>query len=234
MLRPPDAPGVRLSIVGDRTAGSRCDEGYLRVRRYELAARREGAATSEPFRYDVLERWNMDAVAIVPHFLRDGVRHVLLRSSVRPPVALRPDPIIDTPTALSVDARAGELWEIPAGLVEADERSAEGLVAGAIRETAEEIGLTVEPAAMRPLGGPIFPSAGIVGELIYFFACAGDRATRREPGGDGSPLERDAKILEVPLARALSWCAEGLLPDAKTELGLLRLERRFPDDARSP
>lgn len=226
---PPPIPDVRLEIAGDRTASSKCDEGYLRVRRLDLRARwRDEEKPSEPFRYDVLERWNMDAVAVLPHFVRDGVRCVVLRSSIRPPIPLRGAPFVDTPeTPLPIDAKAGELWEIPAGLVEEDERTAEGLVRCAVRETDEEIGVTVDPKNMRPLGGPFFPSAGIVGELIYLFECEVDLAARHDPKGDGSPLERHAEILDVSLERAIDWCDAGMLPDAKTEIALRRFASRI-------
>src|SRR5258707_1022131 len=138
----PPAPDVTLEIVGDRTASSKCDEGYLRVRRLDLRARWRGTADpSESFAYDVVERWNPDAVAVLPHFEKDGVRRVVLRSSVRPPVPLRGEKYIDGATPIPRDAMRGVLWEIPAGLVEKDERSSEGLVRCAVRETEEEIGV---------------------------------------------------------------------------------------------
>ena len=223
-MKEPELPSVRLDVVGDTTATSKCDEGYLRVKRLSLVARYEGiAAPSEPFRYDTVERWNQDAVAVVPHFVRDGARHVILRSSIRPPMALRGDPIIAPPLPLPGGATQGVLWEIPAGLVEKDERTPEGLVRCVVRETAEEIGLDVEVNDVHPLGGVLFPSPGIIGELIYLYECEVDPSARAEPGGDGSPLEREAQIIELPLSRALAWCEEGKLPDVKTELGLRRL-----------
>ncbi|MEO7095679.1 MAG: NUDIX hydrolase [Polyangiales bacterium] len=223
-MKEPELPGVRLDVVGDTTATSKCDEGYLRVKRLSLVARYDGiAAPSEPFRYDTVERWNQDAVAVVPHFLRDRVRHVILRSCIRPPLALRGEPIVTPPLPLPKGAVSGVLWEIPAGLVEKDERSPEGLVRCVVRETAEEIGIAVQESDVHPLGGVLFPSAGIIGELIYLYECEVDPASRAEPGGDGSPLEREAQIIELPLATALEWCEAGKLPDVKTELGVRRL-----------
>jgi ADP-ribose pyrophosphatase len=223
-MKEPELPGVALDVVGDTTATSKCDEGYLRVKRLSLVARYDGVpAPSEPFRYDTLERWCQDAVAVVPHFVRDGVRHVILRSSIRPPLALRSDPIITPPVPLPAGAKQGVLWEIPAGLVEKDERTPAGLVDCVVRETAEEIGIAIEAKDVHPLGGVLFPSAGIIGELIYVYECEVDPSSRAEPRGDGSPLERQAAILELPLSRALEWCDEGRLPDVKTELGVRRL-----------
>ena len=47
--------------------------------------------------------------------------------------------------------------------------------------------------------------------------------TRREPDGDGSPLEAAATIIDVSLADALAACREGDIRDAKTEIALRRL-----------
>ncbi len=228
MSLPPALPSVRLTIVGDTTATSKCDEGYLRVKRLSLVARYGDApVASAHFRYDTVERWNQDAVAVVPHFQREGVRHVILRSAVRPPLALRPDPIIGSPIPLPDGVAHGELWEICAGLVEKDERTPEGLVRCVVRETHEELGLRVAEAKVHQLGGAMLPSSGIIGEVIYIYECEVDPDAYEPPEGDGSPLEHGARIHHVPLDEALDWCERGLLPDAKTELGIRRLASRL-------
>lgn len=216
---PPALPAIELTITDDYTAQSKCDEGYLRIKRRKMRARYRDGSESEEFKYDVVERWNQDAVAILLHFVRDGERHLILRSAVRPPLALRDDLLADV--AAIEGTERGELWEIPAGLVEKDERTKEGLVMCAVRETEEEVALKIKSTDVRPLGGPFFPSAGIVGECIYLFEAEVDSGTRPEPVGDGA-LEKNAKVIEVSLARALEWCDRGLLPDAKTELAIRR------------
>jgi hypothetical protein len=40
-------------------------------------------------------------------------------------------------------------------------------------------------------------------------------------------LEKGAALALVALDRALDWCDRGLLPDAKTELSLRRLDARL-------
>ena len=222
MSAPPTLPRIRLEVLDDYTATSKPDEGYLRVRRRTFTAHATGAAPSASFRYDVVERWNQDAVAVVLHFVREGRRYVILRSALRVPLAMRPDPLIGE---VPEGAAQGELWEIPAGLVEAGERTLEGLVACVVRETEEEVGLVIEAAAVHPLGGVLFPSAGVIGECIHMFHAEVDPAGRPEtPPGDG-PLEQGARVVEIPLDEALAWCDAGLLPDGKTELGLRRLAR---------
>jgi ADP-ribose pyrophosphatase len=223
MSEPPPLPAIKLSITEDYTAQSKCDEGYLRIKRRKMRARYSTGEDSEEFKYDVVERWNQDAVAILLHFVRNGERHIILRSAIRPPLALRDDLIEGAARAAGVER--GELWEIPAGLVEKDERNPEGIVMCAVRETQEEVALTIKKEHVRALGGPVFPSAGIIGECIFLFEAEVSADKRPEPVGDGA-LEKHAKVIEVPLSVALDWCDRGLLPDSKTELAIRRFAAR--------
>ncbi|MCC6646824.1 MAG: NUDIX hydrolase [Polyangiaceae bacterium] len=219
----PPLPSIVVSVVDDVTAGSRCDEGFLRVRRRRLTLTFPGGATSRPFAYDEAWRAALDAVTMAAHFVDEaGVRRVFLRSSVRPPVALRPDePVARGP-------RTGGLWELPAGLVEPEERGEAGLRRCAARELEEELGVTVADDALRALGAGVYPSPGVIGERIYFYEVEVDPSSRRAPGLDGSPLEEAAEIVAYPLAAALSLADEGFFDDMKTELGLRRLAARYP------
>jgi ADP-ribose pyrophosphatase len=175
--------------------------------------------TSEPFEYDAIGRGRLDAVVVAPHY-RDaaGVRRVILRSCLRPPVALRAEgsPIAEKETL-------GSLWELPAGLVEEDERTAEGLRRCAARELLEEVGVRVSPEALLPLGPSGFPAPGVIGERHFFFHVEIDPAQIHEPTEDGSPLERLAHLVAVPLDEALALTRRGEIEDEKTELGLRRL-----------
>lgn len=201
-----DPPKVELQIVRDRTEEP--GRGFLCVKRYELVTRR-GADVSAPFPYDVLDRRALDASVMVAHHVEGGRVHVWLRSAVRPPIALR----------TLAPTHSGCLWEVPAGLVEPDESPR----AAAARELAEELGFHVEEAAMLDLGGWSVPAPGFIGELHWYFHVRVDPASRREPEGDGTALERDARILAVPLDEALAACRSGAIRDAKTELALRRL-----------
>ncbi len=218
-------------MVEDERALGPGESPFLRLRRRRIAVRHPGQPASAPIAYDAVERRAMDAVAVLPHFASAEGRRVVLRSSVRPPIPLRPTPLIEGPIAFPVGASAGCLWEVVAGLVEPDERTNEGLFACAMRETEEEVGLAVPRAAMWPLGGAIFPTAGVIGEAIYFFHCEVDFETRVPPAGDGSPLEEHAAIITPTLDEALGWLDGGALADAKTEIALRRLARLF-DKAR--
>lgn len=193
----------------------------MNVRKLTMVARfAEEQAESEPFTYDCADRSRMDAVVVVPHYAgADGRRFVILRSALRPPVASRPPEVWPVPEKESL----GELWEVPAGLVEEDERTPEGLRGCAARELFEETGYEVEAPRVAELGPSTFPSPGMIGERHFFFHAEVDPAAQRPPPEDGSVLERAAKLAHVSLADALEACRAGEVEDAKTELALRRL-----------
>ena len=195
-------------------------QAFLHVERSVLRAQFESEKPSEPFTYDIVARERLDAVVIAAHYTDErGRRMVYLRSALRPPVALRPKEAWPVPEREDL----GGLWELPAGLVETDERSAEGLERCAARELHEELGFEVEPEKLRKLGPSSFPAPGIIGERHFYFHVQVDPARRVEPGEDGSVLERNATILAVPLDEALDLARNGMIEDAKTELALRRL-----------
>jgi ADP-ribose pyrophosphatase len=205
----PHPPAIRLVVAFDRTPYAHATGGFLNLRRVDLVARYADGSESEPFPYDIATRAALDAVVVAAHFEQDGIMHVYLRSAVRPPCTLRPVP----------PGNDGNLWELPAGLVEPGEDP----VATAARELDEELGFSVDPRALRSLGPWTFPSPGIIGERHIFFAVAVDPRARGTPAEDGSVLERAAAILTLPLEDALDHCRSGAIVDSKTELALRRL-----------
>jgi ADP-ribose pyrophosphatase len=210
----PAPPAIRLLVVRDRTAKSHEAGWFLHVRRLELVACYPDGNRSAPFTYDIAERKALDAVVIAAHFVEGGRRYVFLRSAVRPPCALRPIP----------PAHDGNLWELPAGLVEPSEKPAEA----AARELGEELGVSVTARDVRLLGEWTFPAPGMIGERHIYYAVEVDRTTRTTPIGDGSALERAAAIVALPVAEALEHCRLGDIRDTKTELGLRRLAETLP------
>lgn len=218
----PPLPRTRVSIVSVRRSTD-LDEGFspfLSVEHLVLRATFPDGTQSEPFSYDVVARKRLDAVVIAAHF-RDphGQRHVYLRSALRPPVALRPKEAWPMPEHDDL----GNLWELPAGLVEEDERSPEGLVSCAARELHEELGFEIDPDKLAALGPSTFPAPGMVGERHFFFHVEVDPKARVTPPEDGSVLERGAAIAAIPLHEALALVRKGVIEDEKTELGLRRL-----------
>ncbi len=190
-------------------------------RRYR--ARYPDGSVSEPFDYDEVDRAAIDAVVIAAHYLENGVRYVYLRSVIRPPIEMRDQ----QRSPLSEAEHLGNMWELPAGLVEPKEQTIEGVRRGACRELAEELGFDVPEGALEPLGPSTFPAPGVVAERHFYFEVEVDPTTRREPENDGSPLEHMGAVAAVPLADALAWCAAGELEDAKTELALRRLAEKL-------
>ncbi len=211
-------PKLTLELVEDLSPAQ--DKGFLRLIRRRYRLHYPDGTVSEPFIYDAIDRAALDAVVIAAHFRDEaGVPRVYLRSAFRPPITLRT--AADSPLA---DERAsGNLWELPAGLVEPGERSAEGVVRAAQRELEEELGFAVPLAALRPLGPSAFPAPGFVAERHFFFQVEVAPSAQREPGLDGSALERFGVIAPVPLVEALELCRRGVIEDEKTELALRRL-----------
>jgi len=203
----PDLPQIQLRVDREvENASAR--GGFVDIRRYVLRAERNGGASS-PFQYDIAERKALDAAVIVPHALIDGATHVYLRSSVRPPLALR----------AYAPFHSGSLWELPAGLIEVGEEPQRA----AQRELNEEVGFDVPLASLLSLGGLSSPAPALIGEIHHYFHVNVTGLSRTEPAGDGSPLEEGARILCIRLADALRACRAGEVLDAKTELALRRL-----------
>jgi ADP-ribose pyrophosphatase len=194
--------------------------GFLRLVRRRLRAIRGDGTRSNSFTYDEVDRRALDAVVIVAHAATEVGHLVYLRSAVRPPVAMRQRarlPHDDSPTT-------GMLWELPAGLVEADEQSPTGLFRTAQRELLEELGFAVGLESFRPLGPSTFPTPGVIAERHFFFEVKVDPEARTEPTLDGSVLESLGEVRAVLLAEALACCRSGRIQDGKTELGLRRLQ----------
>jgi ADP-ribose pyrophosphatase len=214
----PPFPELALKLV--RTIASLDGPGFLSLRRQIFRVAFEDGSLSEPFTYDSVDRERLDAVVITPHYRDEaGRRHVFLRSALRPPVATRPLEVRPVPEGPTL----GALWELPAGLVEVEERSPEGLRRSAARELLEEVGFDIDPAAMLPLGPPSFPAPGMIAERHFYFHVEVDPARRGTPLEDGSPLEKSAVVAALPLEEAIELTRRGVIEDAKTEVALRRL-----------
>jgi ADP-ribose pyrophosphatase len=214
----PALPRHTITVVEERP--SLDPPGFLRLRRAMLRVRFEDGTESAPFEYDTVDRDRLDAVVIAAHYRgEDGRRRVFLRTALRPPVALRPLAVRPLPERETL----GALWELPAGLVEVEERSPEGLRRCAARELLEEVGAGVDPGALAELGPSTFPAPGMVGERHFFFHVEVDPAKITTPTEDGSALERGAVIVAIPVDEAIELCRRGEIEDGKTELALRRL-----------
>lgn len=194
---------------------------WLTVTQQVLRNHYEDGTTSASFKADSAHRRGIDAVAVAPWRRRGGVVEVCLRAVLRPGVTLRarlnppvPDPHPGRPM----------LWEIPAGIPEADEPGLDGLARCGAREVYEEIGLTVAADALRSLGYGTYPSGGILAEMLFLYAVEVPAdAPIDPPPGDGTPFEEAGDLRWWPLPDALAACLDGRIVDAKTEIALHRL-----------
>ncbi|MHC5010063.1 MAG: NUDIX hydrolase [Planctomycetota bacterium] len=210
---------VGIEVVEDRTARTRSDEGFLRLRRYTLRNVFADGTVSDGYPCDVVSRRCEDAVAVVLYDRgRQGEPRVALRTCLRPPVLLRREKGLedDDPERLL-------LTEVVAGILEHEDAGPDGIEARAATESREEAGYDVDPDAVTNLGAPLFPSPGTSDEKVFFRAVATDLEDRSEPTGDGSVMEAEGSVVVLPLREAIRRCRDGEFADMKSEVALLRL-----------
>lgn len=215
---------VGIEVVRDRTAASRCDEGFLKLRRLVVRNLYEDGSASREYPCDVVRRPGSDAVVAVLYEVDAGGRvQVLLREAARAPIYLRrhetfvhPDPRV----YLSI-------LEVVAGIVEPDDPSGPaGLRRRAAAEAREEAGIEVAPERLEVLGGETFASPGTSDEKLYFVAGSAPLSTGPVTG-DGSTMEEWGRLHRLELGAAIAACRDGRVPDMKTEVALLRLADRL-------
>ena len=201
-----------------------CRPGFLALDRRRCVLHRESAAlqsrTSSEFEYDSVLRRSLDAAVVVAHCVVQGEPNVYLRSCVRPPIDFRKD--------LEPDFEGvGNLWELPAGLIDESGPFESAARACAARELHEEVGFDLPPTSFQRLGPIVYPLPAMIAERQVFFQVEVDPEQRGVPLEDGSPLEADGRIVLVPLGEALAAVRAGDIPDSKTELGLRRFEESW-------
>ena len=134
-----------------------------------------------------------DAAAIVPILTGGEEPLVVLVEQERPAVG-------------------GRVLEIPAGLLEAQERPEET----ALRELREETGYT---AGSLPALTRIYSSPGVITEAIHIYVATDLTLIRASP----TPADTNeiARVRSLPLREAVSMALRGEILDAKTIVGLL-------------
>ena len=215
-----------IRVVEDRTSEARCDKGFLRLRRLVCRNVRADGSVSRDYPVDVIDRENLDAVAVViwRRSAETGRVEVLLRDCLRPAAYLRKErepALADPRVYLTVP-------EIVAGVLEADDVGEAGVLRRSAEEVREEAGFEVDVEEIVPLGAPFFVAPGILSEKIFLTAVDVGRRPQGPPHGDGSPLEENGRTTWVDLDAAIGRCTSGEVEDAKTEIGLRRLKDRIP------
>lgn len=106
-------------------------------------------------------------------------------------------------------ATGRELWEVPAGKLEAGELPSDC----AARELQEETGYA--PGSLRELAA-FYTSPGFSSEMLYLFEA---RDLVRAAGGKDA--DEFLEVARLPLHQALAWLEKGKIQDAKTLIALL-------------
>ena len=194
---------------------------FVRVRRLRLRHLYSGDKYSPPYSFDVVEGPFADAVVVVLyHIDKVGKVWVGLRRGVRPSIYLRKD----NPVKALLDGLPRLIYlELVAGGIEYEDLDSIGIDGRAAVEVREEAGFEVEPQNMVSLGAGTFSSPGSGMEKLHYRAARVDPGQDMEPKGDGHPLEEVGDFQFYELAEAITWCRNGSIEDAKTEIGLCRL-----------
>lgn len=103
-----------------------------------------------------------------------------------------------------------ELWELPAGKLEAGEDPFEA----AKRELSEECGLTADTYTEL---GVVYPTVGYDSERIYLWAAEGLHTVDQHLDA-GEFLD----VVKMPFAQALGLVMDGTIKDSKTQVALLK------------
>lgn len=199
--------------------------GFLGIDRRKVKFTYPDNSTAEMTIDAVLKNCN-DAVAIMAHYFKNGVRYVYLRSCLRPPLAFR-DFLKDSGRPENEPEASGSIFEFPAGLVDPHEFGPAGLIDAARRELHEEIGIDAPKDKIKELGPRTFSSVGMTAERIFYFEVEVDPDTIGVPLEDGSALERFGQIIEVPLTELVKELKAGNILDSKTQMGIMRLAEKY-------
>ena len=219
----PQRPVAGLRILGRLPASG---PGFLVLERHRAKnLYRDGA--SRPYRFEVLHRRGVDAVAILPFYFegRRGRLMVVCKVGFRPGLYLRSRlrlPVRDRRPYTSV-------IEAVAGSLEPGDRGESGITSRARKELMEETGLRPLPRRSLGLGGGFFPSHGQSTEKVHLRAFEIDPKSARRPQGDGSVNEADAGTIAIAASRILSMCRAGWIEDPKLEVGVTRLLRSLSE-----
>ncbi len=216
-----------IEVVEDFTSRARCDEGFLRLKRFRARNRRADGSASPEYRIDVIDRPTLDAVAVCLWARTPNGVDVLTRRGLRPAAYFRRGR-----TAVVEEREYLLFEEIVAGVLEPGEIGLDALRRRGADEVREEAGIEISPAALEKLGGPFFPLAGIASEKIHLLSGEVHRGKVDGPHdapheGDGSPLEEGAVLEWRELGAAMAACESGEIEDAKTEIAFRRLDARL-------
>jgi ADP-ribose pyrophosphatase len=225
----PMPPQIKIAVKDSRIVS---EPGFLNLNRSEVNFHYPDGTSSESCTVDCFIRGTNDAVGILAWFRNEYGINIYLRSCIRPALALRNYSF----SAAKEGKDIGNLWEIPAGGIDEEDKdplekdALESVVKGydiiyraASRELHEEIGFKIPYTQLKFLGKRIFLDPGSSGTRIFLLHCEVDPATREDPICDGSPMESHGEVLIISLKEALKAIDEGYIIDSYTQIGISRL-----------
>jgi 8-oxo-dGTP pyrophosphatase MutT (NUDIX family) len=216
----PRLPKHVISVSEIKDQGS----GFLKVKSGKCNMIYESGAYKDMI-VDFVHRKSYDAVGIVAFSVREGKCYVHLVSCIRP--ALYKEKFKGT--GREIEGNPILQWEIPAGLVEEDEKGREGILTSSVRELEEEIGYKTQINNHSFLGFEYFSSVGIMGERIYLTKVNVTNSELVKPQGDGSPLEMGSKAIAVEINALKESINLGKISDSKTIIGTYMLKEYISD-----
>ena len=203
-------PKISLKNLGPATDGKH----FIKVQRNKYEITYPDNSTKETH-IDHIERVRPDASVIIAYNTYSNT--VWLRSCFRPAAAIRYGADLD----FEYD---GNMWELPAGLIDAGETPAEA----AARECWEEIGFTIEASKFVHVQTVLCMPSLIAEKLHFYYVCV-NSTLQAEPELDGSAMEAFGEIMEMPMADAYAHVKAGNIPDMKTNLGIRLLHDMITD-----
>lgn len=205
--------------------------GFLTLERYLAKNVYADGVTSRAYRFEVVHRRGIDAVAIVPFYF-EGTRPARLFVVIK--IGFRPGLYLRSRLALPLSDRRAYLFvrEAVAGSLEPSDRGLRGIDARARKELFEETGLRPKGRIIR-LGAGFFPSHGQSTERVHLRAFEVEPGLAREAPGDGSVNEQDSGTVALEAHTILKMCRRGLIEDPKIEVGVRRLCDLVGDRLRS-
>lgn len=214
----PARPISGLRIL-ERLPGS--GPGFLVLERFRAKNLYPDGGASRPYRFEVLHRRGVDAVAILPFYFEGRPRRLMVVCKIgfRPGLYLRSR----LPLPLKDRRRYRSLIEAVAGSLEPCDRGAMGITSRARLELMEETGMRPRRGRSIDLGAGFLPSHGQSTEKIHLRAFEVDPGSALEPRGDGSVNEADSGTIAIEAGHLLSMCRAGLIEDPKLEVGVSRL-----------
>ena len=213
MDRPSDQAVTGIEVVEDVTARSRCDEGFLHVKRLVCRNRHADGSTSRDYRVDVVDRPIPDAVAVL--IWRRGPAGP--RSSPGRPCGPRPTSAPPCRSRCRTRVRTCSWRSWSPGCWSRTTGARPVSVVAPPRRPWRRPGSAC-PRTRCTCSGSFFLAPGILSEKIHPTAVEVTGRPQETPEGDGSPLEDGATLHWWPIDALLEACRTGAVEDAKTEL----------------